>query len=301
MAENDIILNREHEKRTAALSSIIAAVLLVAMKIGVGIWTGSLGILAEAAHSGLDLAAAFMTFLAVRISDRPADKSHLYGHGKVENLSAFIETILLMVTCIWIVYEAVNRLFFKTVELEVTVWAFAVMGVSIIVDFSRSRVLYRAAKKYNSQALEADALHFSTDIWSSAVVILGLILVKLSEVFPGLQFLKTADAVAAVAVALIVVFVSIRLGIRTVHALTDAAPKGVMEQIVKEVESINDVVDCHNVRIRHSGPHLFIDVHILVDGKKSLNDVHKLTDEIEKKLAEKIPEVDVTVHPEPRP
>ena len=299
MAEQHVIKKREHGKVMAALSSVIAAVLLTVMKIVVGILTGSLGILAEAAHSGLDLVAAIMTLFAVKISDRPADKEHLYGHGKVENLSALFETLLLFGTCVWIIYEAIQRLFFKAVEVEVNIWAFIVMGISIIVDISRSKVLYRAARKYKSQALEADALHFSTDIWSSAVVILGLIFVKLGTIFPKLILFEHADAIAAVAVAFIVVFVSIKLGIRTIQSLIDVAPKGIKERITEEVEKIEGVMDCHNVRLRQSGPKLFIDIHIIVDGSKSLQEVHELTDNIEKRIEEKIPDSDITVHPEP--
>ena len=190
------------EKRAAALSSVVAAVGLTSFKIIVGMLTGSLGILAEAAHSGLDLVAALVTFLAVRISDRPADDEHRYGHGKVENLSALFETFLLLVTCVWIIYEAIQRLFYKEVAVEVSAWSFVVMIVSIGIDFTRSRVLYRAAKTHHSQALEADALHFSTDIWSSSVVIVGLLGVLISKAFPSLAFLEKADAVAALGVAL---------------------------------------------------------------------------------------------------
>jgi len=299
MAEKQMIIKRERGKMMAALSSVVAAVLLTVMKIVVGVLTGSLGILAEAAHSGLDLVAAIMTLFAVKISDRPADKEHLYGHGKVENLSALFETLLLFGTCVWIIYEAVQRLFFKAVTVEVNIWAFIVMGISIIVDVSRSRILYRAARKYKSQALEADALHFSTDIWSSAVVILGLIFVKLGTMFPKLILFEYADAIAAVAVAIIVVFVSIRLGIRTVQSLIDVAPVGIKERITEEVEKVTGVMDCHNVRLRRSGSKLFIDIHIIVDGSKPLHEVHALTDEIEKMIEEKIPDSDITVHPEP--
>jgi cation diffusion facilitator family transporter len=144
------------------------------MKLVVGLATGSLGILSEAAHSGLDLAAAAVTLLAVRISGRPASERYTYGHGKVENLSALVETLLLLATCLWIIYEAVMRLFVRHVQVETSLWAFVIMATSIVIDFTRSRALYRVAKKYDSQALEADALHFTTDIWSSAVVILGL-------------------------------------------------------------------------------------------------------------------------------
>jgi len=300
MNDNEFLLNREREKRMAALTSVIAAVGLTAIKIIVGVFTGSLGILAEAAHSGLDLVAAIMTLLAIRISDRPADPEHHYGHGKVENLSALFETLLLLGTCVWIIYEAVQRLFFKPVEIDVSIWAFIVMAISIVVDSSRSRVLYRVAKKYNSQALEADGLHFSTDIWSSSVVIIGLFCVKIGEWFPKLEFLHHADAVAALAVAMIVVLVSVRLGMRTIRALLDTAPKGLKEKVTREVESIEGVADCHNVRIRHSGATIFLDIHILVDGGKSLKEVHDLTEKIENRIEQLIPDVDVTVHPEPQ-
>ena len=300
MNDSEFLLNREREKRNAALTSVIAAIGLTVIKIIVGVFTGSLGILAEAAHSGLDLVAAIITLLAIRISDRPADPEHHYGHGKVENLSALFETLLLLGTCVWIIYEAVQRLFFKPVELDVSIWAFIVMAISIVVDSSRSRVLYRVAKKYNSQALEADGLHFSTDIWSSSVVIIGLFCVKISEWFPKLEFLRHADAVAALAVAMIVVIVSVRLGMRTIRALLDTAPKGLKEKVTGEVESIEGVADCHNVRIRYSGAKIFLDIHILVDGGKSLKEVHDLTEKIENRIEQIIPDVDVTVHPEPQ-
>src|SRR5512136_2142004 len=219
----------EREKKTVALSSVIAAIFLTTMKLVVGLLTHSLGLLAEAAHSGLDLIAAVVTFLAVRVSGRPADSEHHYGHGKVENLSALIETLLLLATCAWIIYEAVNRLFFRNVEVDVTPWSFLVMAVSIIVDFTRSRALMRAAKKHGSQALEADALHFSTDIWSSCVVIAGLagILIgdRVHESVPtAAHWLFRADAIAALGVSVIVIYVSYRLGRRTVAVLMDRAP-----------------------------------------------------------------------------
>jgi len=281
------------------MSSVIAAVGLTGFKIIVGLTTGSLGILAEAAHSGLDLMAAVMTFLAVRISGKPADRNHLYGHGKAENLSALFETLLLLVTCFWILYEATHRLLYHAVVLKVTFWSFAVMTTSIVVDISRSRMLYRAARKFNSQALEADALHFSTDIWSSGVVILGLFFVKLSQWVPGLAFLRQADSVAAIMVGLIVVYVSIKLGIRTIQALLDVAPSGIEKRIISAVEVLPDVKGCHNVRLRYSGPQLFVDIHILVDGNQTLKEAHNLTEEIERVIQKLMPNADVTVHPEP--
>ncbi len=281
------------------MSSVFAAIGLTGFKVVVGVTTGSLGILAEAAHSGLDLMAAVMTFLAVRISGRPADRTHRYGHGKVENLSALFETVLLMLTCFWILYEAGHRLMYHTAHLSVTFWSFAVMATSIAVDLSRSRILYKVARKYNSQALEADALHFSTDIWSSGVVIVGLLCVKISEWVPGVAFLRNADSVAAIMVGLIVVYVSVQLGMRTIQALLDVAPSGVEDRIIAAVECLPGVIDCHNVRLRYSGSQLFVDIHILVDGGQTLKQAHDLTDDIEHTIEKFLPNVDVTIHPEP--
>lgn len=290
----------EREKNAAALSSVIAAVGLTTFKIIVGIMTNSLGILAEAAHSGLDLVAALVTFMAVRLSGRPADREHQYGHGKIENLSALFETLLLLVTCVWIIYESIQRLFYKTAEVDPSIWAFLVMGVSILIDTGRSRVLYRAARKHNSQALEADALHFSTDIWSSSVVILGLAGVWLSRQLTGLSWLAKADAVAALGVAMIVVWVSLQLGGRTIQALLDNAPKGLSEQIQGAVEAVPGVVDCHQVRVRTSGPRLFIDAHITVGPETSIKETHALMDRVEQIIAGLVPHADITIHPEPR-
>lgn len=289
------------EKRNAALSSVVAAVGLTLVKIVVGLATRSLGILAEAAHSGLDLAAALMTLFAVRTADRPADRDHLFGHGKVENLSALFETVLLLVTSAWIIYEALERLLFREVHVDASIWAFAVMVGSVVVDVSRSRMLYRAARKYNSQALEADALHFSTDIWSSSVVILGLAGVWLADHYPAMAVLAHADGVAALVVALIVVYVSVRLGWRTVQSLLDAAPQGLAEEIQRAVSSVQGVEDCHQVRVRPSGARWFVDLHVTMDGARSLDDTHAATEEIEKEIRRLVPHADITVHTEPTP
>jgi cation diffusion facilitator family transporter len=289
------------EKNQAAASSVLAAIGLTSLKVVVGVLTGSLGILAEAAHSALDLVAALMTWFAVRISGKPPDQDHLYGHGKVENLSALIETLLLLATCVWVLYSAANRLIQGKTDIEVTVWSFAVMIFSMVVDFTRSRILSKAAKKHNSQALEADALHFSTDIWSSAVVIVGLAGVKLSEAHPSLAILKNADAVSAICVAVIVFFVCGQLGMRTVQALLDAAPKGLHKQIEAAVENIAGIQNCHRVRARYSGAQLFVDAHVLVDGGQTLNQAHALTEAVEEAIQRIAPGADVTVHAEPAP
>lgn len=207
----------EKKKKRVALLSVLAAILLTGFKLVVGLLTGSIGILSEALHSALDMVAAAITYFAVSVSDKPADKDHNFGHGKVENLSAFIETLLLLVTCIWIISEAVHRLVSGETMIEVTFWSFAVVITSIVVDFSRSRALKKVAKETNSQALEADALHFSTDIWSSAVVLVGLICASFG--------FYMADAIAALLVAAIVIYVSYKLGKRSIEVLLDKVPE----------------------------------------------------------------------------
>jgi cation diffusion facilitator family transporter len=287
------------EKRSAALSSVIAAIGLTTFKLIVGLLTNSLGILAEAAHSGLDLVAAAMTYFAVRVSDKPADQEHPFGHGKIENVSALFETVLLLATSGWIIYEAIQRLFFVSVKVEASIWSFIVMGASIIIDYTRSRILYKAARKYKSQALEADALHFSTDIWSSSVVILGLIGLTIARVVPGLDWMHKADSVAALVVAVIVIYVSGELGWRTISALLDTAPRGLAERIERVAANLPGVVDAHAIRIRASGAHTFIDMHVTMDGSLSLQEAHAATMVIEDAILNEISPADVTVHVEP--
>jgi cation diffusion facilitator family transporter len=285
------------EKRSVAATSVLAAILLTGMKLTVGITTGSLGILSEAAHSGLDLVAAVVTWFAVRVSGRPADREHTYGHGKIENLSALFETALLLATCAWIIVEAVERLFLKTVHVEATTWAFAIMVISIVIDFSRSRALARVAKKYNSQALEADALHFSTDIWSSGVVILGLIGVRLSS-RPGLEWLLKADAVAALGVAAIVIWITYRLGRKTIGDLLDEVPPALRDDLTQalRVPGVKEVV---RVRVRRSGPEAFGDVTLTVDRGTSIERAHQVATEAEAAVRRSLPGADVVVHIEP--
>jgi cation diffusion facilitator family transporter len=287
------------DKRSAALSSVFAAIGLTTFKLIVGLLTNSLGILAEAAHSGLDLVAAAMTFFAVQVSDKPADMEHPFGHGKIENLSALFETLLLLATSGWIIYEAVQRLFFVTAKVEASIWSFIVMGTSIFIDFTRSRILYRAARKYKSQALEADALHFSTDIWSSSVVIVGLIGLTLARYIPGLDWMHKADSIAALIVAIIVIYISGELGWRTISALLDTAPRGLADKVEKVAAAVNGVVDAHAIRIRPSGAHTFIDMHITMDGNCTLNEAHAATEVIEKAIRAIISPADITVHVEP--
>ncbi len=288
------------DKRTVALSSVAAAVFLTGFKLIIGLITNSLGILSEAAHSGLDLVAALITFWAVRASSRPADRDHPFGHGKVENFSALIETLLLLATCVWIIYEALQRLFFKTVEVEANIWAFLVMGVAIVIDFSRSRALYRVARRYNSQALEADALHFSTDVWSSSVVIVGLILVRLADILPQYRdWLLRADAVAALVVAGIVIWVSLQLGRRTVDALMDRAPEGLEEQVRAAIAGVEHVQECGPIRLRTAGPVTFVEATVRVAPDMPAGMAHEVANRVEEAVSQLCSDCDVTVHVEP--
>jgi len=288
------------EKRTVAGNSVLAAVLITGLKIVVGLTTGSLGILSEAAHSGLDLVAALITFFSVRVSDKPADADHQYGHGKIENFSAFIETGLLLLTCLWIVYEAIARLFFRRVEIEPSIWAFVVMFTSIAVDVWRSKALARIAEKYDSQALEADALHFSTDVWSSSVVILGLVFVLVGRMY-HVDWLRDADPIAALMVAVIVVHVSWRLARRTVDALLDAAPAGVRNQIIAAVEKVDGVLEVDRARIRRAGNRYFADLAIGLARTVTFQRSGQVSDEVTAAVRRVLPDADVTVHSVPRP
>ncbi|GCE49608.1 cation diffusion facilitator family transporter [Thermosporothrix hazakensis] len=298
-------MTARREKTIVALSSVGAAIGLTALKIIVALLTGSLGILAEAVHSALDLVTALMTFFAVRVADKPADAEHHYGHEKIENLSAFIEVVLLILTALWVVYEAVQRLFFHGEQLDLSIWAFLVMGISIIVDYSRSRALLKVARKLGSQALEADALHFSSDIWSSSVVIVGLLVVFLSKQFSLPEWLRNADALAALGVSIIVLRVSLRLARETIDALIDRAPEKLREQLGTEIGSIKDVIEIRRVRSRRAGNKTFTDLIIAAPRTFSFEQTHELSERVEKAAMDVVRrispqgEIDIVVHVEP--
>jgi len=288
------------EKRAVAGNSVLAALGITTLKIIVGISTGSLGILSEAAHSALDLIAAIITWFSVRVSDKPADADHQYGHGKVENFSAFIEAGLLLLTCLWIVTEAIKRLFFHHVEIAPSIAAFLVMIFSMIVDFWRSRALGRIAVKYDSQALEADALHFSTDIWSSGMVVVGLLLVLLGMIW-GINWLRDADPVAALFVAGVVVYVSSRLARRTVDALLDAAPAGIRGNIVAAVSRVEGLLEVDRVRIRRAGNRYFADLSIGLARNLTFQRSEQVADAVTEAVHGILPDADVVVRSVPRP
>jgi cation diffusion facilitator family transporter len=282
----------------AALGSVGSAVVLVTLKVLAAVATGSLGILSEALHSILDLVAAVITYLSIRVADRPADANHLYGHGKVESFSAFVETGLLVLTAIYIIWEAFQRLLFHAPTLKPSLTAILVLTLCFLIDLMRSRALKRVARKYPSEALEADALHFSTDVWSTLVVILGI-----TGAWLGLRFqmpwLTMLDAFAALGVAGVILWVGSQLGRRTVDALLDVAPRGLREQIASAVDEVEGVLQTERVRVRRAGQRYFVDVTISVPRTASLEQAHTASEVVERRVGQIVP-ADVVVHVEPR-
>jgi cation diffusion facilitator family transporter len=286
------------EKKLAALASVGSALLLVSMKVFLALATGSLGILSEALHSSLDLITTVVTYLSVRVSDKPADADHTYGHGKVENFSAFVETGLLILASLYIIAEAFHRMVTREVHIEPSLLARGVLGLTIVVDVVRSRALKRVADRYQSEALEADALHFSTDVWSTVVVIFGIGVVWVGQRF-GIEWLGYADPLAALGVAGVIIWVGSRLGKRTLDALLDAAPVGLQQRIAAAVDELEGVLATERVRVRRAGHRHFVDVTISVPRTTSFERVHQISDAVERRVQQMLP-ADVMVHMEPR-
>jgi cation diffusion facilitator family transporter len=289
-----VLMEATDRKQSVALTSVFASAGLTGAKLVVGLLTGSLGILSEAAHSLLDLGAAAITWMAVRQSDKPADADHQWGHGKIEAISALIETALLFVTAIGIAREAVLRFFFSAGHPVVVAWyAVAVILASIIVDFTRSRALMKVAKATRSQALEADALHFSSDILASAAVLVGLGGVALGY--------RQADALAAFAVSLVVIRVGWQLGSRTIDVLVDAAPDGVSESITAILQNVPAIARVERVRARLAGSTIVAEALVCVAPGTPIENAAAICDAARRAVSAKHPEVDLTIGADPLP
>jgi cation diffusion facilitator family transporter len=286
------------EKKSAGLKSVGSAVVLVALKLFLSIATGSLGIISEMLHSMLDLVAAVITYLSVRVADKPADADHLYGHGKVESFSAFVETGLLLLTALYIIWEAIQRLVFQHVHIRPSITAILILALAMGIDLSRSQMLNRVAKKYPSEALEADALHFSTDVWSTLVVIIGISAAWIGMKY-NLPWLAYTDSIAALGVAGVILWIGGRLGKKTLDGLLDVAPSGLREEIEHAVSSMEGVLNAERVRVRRSGQRYFVDVTISVPRTASLEEAHATSDAVERRIGQIVP-ADVVVHMEPR-
>ncbi len=290
-------------KRSAALLSVFAALVITLLKLLTGLLTGSLGMLSEAAHSGIDLGAAAITFFSVQVSDRPADEDHNYGHGKIESLSAFVETFLMLASCIWILTEAIRRIFFhEHLALAFSIWPFVVLLLSITVDYSRARHLHRVAAQYNSEALEADAIHFHTDIWSSTAVFIGLLATYIGGHW-NLPFLEFADPVAAIFVSGIILRVSWKLARRTIDTLLDATPAETRAQtrrdLIRDLSAIDGVLSVDRVRTRRSGPSYFADVTLGMPRKLTFQRSEQITAAATAAVQRHLPGADVIVHSVP--
>jgi cation diffusion facilitator family transporter len=286
-------------KRSAALFSVLAALGITLLKLLTGLLTGSLGMLSEAAHSGIDLIAAGITLFSVQVSDRPADATHAYGHGKIESLSAGIETVLMLASCIWILTEAVRRIVFREhLGLKFSIWPFVVLLLAVTVDFTRSRKLHRIAAETKSEALEADAIHFRTDIWSSTAVLLGLAASYAGQYWQ-IPALELADPIAAIFVACIILYVTWNLARRTIDTLTDATPpeaRAQNRQIVRELAAIDGVLSVDRVRTRRSGPSYFADVTLGMPRNLTFQRSEQITQAATAAVQRHLPDADVVVH-----
>ena len=303
MSDTQTHSGHEQMKKKAALLSLAAAVFLTSVKLVVGWYTNSLAILSEALHSGLDLVAALMTFYAIRVASKPADRRHPYGHGKMENLSALAETVLLFVVCAYVGYEGVHRLMEGGSPVVPSLWGVGIMLLSMAIDIGRVRNLRKVAKETNSQALEADALHFSTDILSSAVVFLGVLAVWLADWLalpPDVAaIVHQADTVAALVVAVIIFKVSLTMARSALDFLMDAAPEDMETRIEEAVSGIEAVRSLSRLRMRSSGSEYFVDLTVSVDQRLSVSEGHRVTSQVEERVLEILPGADVLVHVEP--
>jgi len=287
------------EKRRVSRDSMIAAAAMTLLKLAAGIVSGSLAVLSDAAHSGLDLAGAALTFFSVRVSDKPADEDHTYGHGKVENVSAFAEAGLMGVSCAWFIIEAMRRMIGKDVELRLSIWPVAVVLASIGVDYWRSRKLRAVAVKTGSPALATDAAHFSSDIWASVSVLIGLGIAWIGERI-GMPSLRYADPIAAIVVSLLILRMTIRLGQEAVAALTDEIPAETRRRVIREVAAVEGVLAVEQVRVRRAGAGHFADLTLALPRRTTFEHTGELVTAVKAAVHRTLPRADVMIHTVPR-
>jgi cation diffusion facilitator family transporter len=278
-------------QRKAALWSVAAAVALIALKLGTGLATHSLGLVSEAAHSGTDLIAALLTFFAVGVAVRPADPGHQYGHGKAEHLAALAEGAFLVLVSGFIVWRAIDRLVNGGATVHATWFAFLVVGIVICIDLARTTASWRAARAYSSPALASNALHFGSDLGGSVAVLVGLLLVRSGH--------PNADSVAALIVAALVLTAAARLMRRNVDVLMDRAPADAEEAARRAIVDVRPPVQLRRLRMRQAAGRVFADVVIGVDYGAAVGQGHAAADAVERAVQSALPEADVVVHVEP--
>jgi cation diffusion facilitator family transporter len=287
------------EKRSVALHSMLAAAAMTLLKLAAGLLSGSLGVLSDAAHSGLDMVGSALTFFSVRVSDKPADEDHTYGHGKFENLSSFGEVLLMGVSSGWIIWEAVQRMLRHRVELRNSAWPVLVVVASIGVDFWRSRRLRAVAEKTGSSALATDAFHFASDIWSSLAVLCGLGASWLGARY-GVGALRYADPLAAVAVALLILRLTARLGQEAVGVLLDEIPAKTRRRLIEEVARVPGVLAVEQARVRRAGANYFADLTLALPRQYTFEHTEDLVRAATEAVHRALPEADVVIHTVPR-
>src|ERR1700722_1575344 len=287
------------EKQRVARHSMAAAAVMTLLKIGAGLLSGSLGVLSDAAHSGLDLVGAALTYFSVHVSDKPADEDHTYGHGKIENLSAFSEAGLMALSCAWIIWEAVQRIFYHAVELHHSLWPVLVLAASIAVDIWRSRQLRDVAVRTGSPALATDAFHFASDIWATAAVLVGLGAAWAGERFQ-IGALRYADPVAALVVSLMILRMTVRLGHEAVAALVDEIPAETRRRLVGEVEREDGVLAVERARVRRAGAGYFADVTLALPRRYTFEHTGELVEAATASVQRALPGADVVIHTIPR-
>jgi len=291
--------NFPKEKQRVARHSMAAAAALTLLKIAAGLLSGSLGVLSDAAHSGLDLVGAALTYFSVNVSDKPADEDHTYGHGKIENLSAFSEAGLMALSCTWIMWEAVERIFFHAVEIHHSLWPMLVLVTSIGVDIWRSRQLRSVAVRTGSPALATDAFHFASDIWATSAVLVGLAAAWAGERFQ-VAFLHYADPLAAIVVSLMILRMTVRLGHEAVAALVDEIPAETRRKLVREVERVDGVLAVERARVRRAGAGYFADVTLALPRRFTFEHSSELVEAATAAVQRVLSGADVVIHTVPR-
>lgn len=287
-----MITDVSKEKQSTARLSVISNTLLVILKLIVGIYTGAVSLISEAAHSAVDLLAALVAFYAVKQSGKPPDDNHAYGHGKIENLSGAIEAVLIVLAAVWILYEAFDK--FKAAKVpEFLEYGIVIMVVSIAVNYWVSGRLMEVAEKTESHALEADALHLRADIWTSVGVLIGLAIIKIT----GLAWL---DPAIAIIVAAIVFKAGYGMTKKSVYELTDISlPQEEEEAIIAIINQHPEIITFHRLRTRRSGSYRLIDMHIILDKNMHLDKAHAVCDQIETEIKNLLGLCDVVIHSEP--
>ena len=287
------------EKRRVALHSMLAAAAMTLLKLAAGLVSGSLGVLSDAAHSALDLVGAALTFFSVRVSDKPADEDHTYGHGKIENVSSLAEAGLMVVSCFWIIWEAIRRILHREVELHHSLWPVLVLLASIAVDWWRSRELRAVANQTGSPALAMDAFHFASDIWSTLAVLAGLGISWLGTQL-DVRWLHHADPAAAIVVSVMILRITFTLTRETLGVLMDQISVDTRRHVINEVEHVPGVLAVEQARVRRSGPAHFADLTIALPRNFTFEHTGEVVREATEAVQRALPQADVVIHTVPR-